>query len=128
MRPSASANQSFMPAVNSPYHPDYVGGLDSLANFWFKRIEFGDTGEKELPEMNLAGSADEAIFDCLQSRGVVNEHSCVDATFEDGLNTGLRVAAILTRLPFDAEGPLRKVLIKLVLLIEERRETVKHLS
>jgi hypothetical protein len=76
--------------------------------------------------MNLAGSADEAIFDCLKPRGMANdEHSCVDATFEDGFNTGLRVGAILTRLPFDAEGPLRKVLVKLVLLIEERRETAK---
>ena len=122
-----SAESFITPATKTPYRNVHAGVLDALANFWFKRIEFADAGEKERPEMNLAGSADEAIFDCLQPRGVTNEHSCVDATFEDGFNTGIRVAAILTRLPFDAEEPLREVLVKLVLLIEERRETAKGL-
>ena len=122
-----SAGPSITPAAKDPCHNVHAGALDALANFWFKRIAFADAGEKERPEMNLAGSADEAIFDCLQPCGVANERSCVDATFEDGFNTGIRVAAILTRLPFDAEEPLHEVLMTLVRLIEERRETAKGL-
>ena len=121
MRQGNSADQSAMPSTSPPYHPEYAGALDALANFWFKRIEFADGGDRERPAMNLEMSADAALFFCLKPHGITNERSCVDGTFEDGFNIGLQVAAILTREPFDAEASLREVLMKLVVLIEERR-------
>jgi hypothetical protein len=121
MRQSTSAAPFDKPASNHLYTTGYAGALDVLANYWFKRIEYIDKAEKNPPSLNLAGSADEAIFDCLQPHGVTNAQSCVDGTFEEGFNIGLCVAAVLTKEPFDAEPSLRHLLAYLVSSIQERQ-------
>lgn len=123
MRPPISAESSAMPAIpKAPYRNAYTGALDALANFWFKRIECVDLGERERSECSLEMNAEFALFHCLKPRGIINERSCVDGMFEDGFDFGFRVAALLTREPFDAEAPLRLLLDELVAVVQERRK------
>ena len=61
-----SAESFITPAAKTPYRNVHAGALDALANFWFKRIEFADAGERERPEMNLEMSADVALASCLK--------------------------------------------------------------
>lgn len=122
MHPQTSAACSAVPVY--PYRTAYAGALDALANYWFKRIELADAGEPEtLPEMHLERSADAAFAHCLQPRGVTDEGPCVvNGKFEDGFNIGLRVAALLTQYPLDAEAPLRHLVDEIVLTLKEQQQ------
>lgn len=122
MPTTPSADSSAMPPAHVPYRTPYAGAVDALANFWFKRIELADTGDMTAPELNLEIAADVALLYCLKPRGVTCGESFIEGTFEEGFNTGLRVATALVRQPFDAEAPLRQLLDELVTVIRERRE------
>ena len=121
--PQPTSSEKFLaPSIKFPYRNAHAGALDALANYWFKKIEFIDAGERERPEMNLEMCADVALSCCLKPYDLTKYQNLIDGTFEDGFNIGLRVAAVLVGDPFDAEAPLRQVLNEFLVMIRERRE------
>ncbi len=118
MPPTPSAEQPAMSSVKLARNA-HAGVLDALANYWFKRLEFAQTGDITAPELNLEVGADVALLYCLKPYGVTLGESYIDGTFEQGFNTGLRAAAILVKRPFDAESALRDLLDELVRNIRE---------
>jgi hypothetical protein len=122
MHSHISADCSAMPVC-----PDRTAGvLDVLANYWFKCIEFVNVGElKAKPEMSLDMASFESLACCFKPYGLVGQSHTIEGMFEDGFTMGIRVAALLTCRPLDAEKSMRQLVDEMALTLKKRREDEK---
>lgn len=122
MHPHTSAAYPAVPAC-----PDRTAGvLDVLANYWFKCIEFANTGEQRAkPEMSLDMASFESLACCFKPYGLVGPQQQIEGMFEDGFTMGIRVAALLTCRPLDAEASLRQLVDDVARTLKELRDDAK---
>lgn len=87
---------------------DKGGALNALANYWFTRFEYEESGEQTaVPEYNLnCGGAQGPITNWCERRGATHDDANVIAR---AFEAGLHFAATLSRQPFD-DQPLRDAL------------------
>jgi hypothetical protein len=102
----------------------HAGALDALANYWITRVDYEtraaleqapNTPEDErydprsLPESNLRGSANDALYLYSKVRGCSQKEASARAS---GFQVGFEVALALSQAPLNAEARIKAILDK----------------